>query len=176
MVMKGVKYGMLTTFNENWFLMHQGDGRLFVSPVVFCDSTDEAPDSPGLLRAYFYFLSLLLDSTDALPSEFVKNIKVTITDQARDSERKILHPRYYRNDPAIMSSDSVQSSGSTTSQATDRQVEYQFNFGNLGPSIGRGATGSVRVYRNYIDSRDGQVYPKIAIKFGKFKSLIQSLN
>lgn len=160
MVINGVKYGMLTTFNENWFLMHKGDGRLHVSPVVFCDARDQAPDSPGFLRAYLYFLSLLLDSEDGLPSDFVKNLKVIITDQAKDAKTNKNH----------------QSSDSTTSQATERQVDYQFYLGNLGPCIGSGATGSVRVYRNYIDCRDGQVYPEIAIKFSKSKSFSRYLN
>lgn len=157
MITRRTKYGLLSTFNQTWFLYHEGDGRLYVSQTIYCDKRDQ-PGSPGLLNSLFQFLRLLIEPEARLSETILWNtIDLTINEYVIS---------YLNSSKPIINA--VQSS-QPTSQATERQRSYQFNFDQLGPCIGEGATGFVRTYKDYFD---GQVlHPTIAIKFSNYSNL-----
>lgn len=167
MVTKNTKYGVLSTFNQNWYLKHEGDGRLFVSPTVYCNTKDYGTaESLGYVRAQFFFLQLLLTSEARIFSNLVQNLKLSVSEGRIDPENhKILFPGSISSTKTMF--DTVQLTNSQF--LTEKKTEYVFNLRKLGPCIGQGATGTVRVYRDYFD---GQVnYPTIAIKFGKYSRI-----
>lgn len=163
MLVNKTKYAVLTTFNLNWFFKFENK-QLYVSPGIQCDSDS----SPRMLKSLFYFLSLLIGEDAKLAEEFVNEIMLTLNDyEYKDGRLK--YPRQMgqrqgttgTNDPAQ----------STTSKgASSRQRSYQFDFAKLGACIGKGAIGSVRVYRDYFDGT--VTHPQIAIKFSNYSPQI----
>lgn len=90
-----------------------------------------------------------------------------------DSERKdqiIEYPRQI--DQTLVNADTNDPAAQPT-YSIEGQVNLEIDFTKLEPCIGKGATGSIRVYRDYFDGN--VTHSQIAIKFSKYPQEILSL-
>lgn len=166
---RGLKYGIISTFNK-WFFVKVDEGKLYISKAVSCNQRDTIQE-PGLLRCILYFFDLL--NAPLVSASSSLRLGITIQGSSGNNDQRnpptSTQTAIVRPQATNRSESNKQPSGSNSTQT--RTCNLTIKSDGLTKLLGTGLTCRVYLYTGgYTHIVDNTYYPEIALKFGKINT------